>query len=174
MTTGKTSIYEWNEQWTTQSNFNKGLHLQRNFEKIIRGHFSVGQVDRLYCALFFPVNNDLSPVVVRWPALISGPVNTVSSYIHKSFFTWQERPTLKDIYNKQGRNIGILKICFLVHYIFFNIRCYFLRLKRMRIRQNEGKQWRYLTYFKNFSEYMSICHETKSLYCNYRWRNKQK
>ena len=48
-------------------------------------------------------------------------LNTVSSYIHKSFFTWQERPTLKDSYNKQGRDIGILKICFLVHYIFFNI-----------------------------------------------------
>ena len=48
-------------------------------------------------------------------------LNTVSSYIHKSFFTWQERPTLKDIYNQQGCDIGILKICFLVHYIFFNI-----------------------------------------------------
>ena len=28
---------------------------------------------------------------------------------------------MKDIYKKQGRDIGILKICFLVHDIFFNI-----------------------------------------------------
>ena len=78
---------------------------------------------RLYISIitFRNRNHNKNYAKMFYCTALQSILNTVSSYIHKSFFTWQERPTLKDINNQQGCYIGILKICFLVHYIFFNI-----------------------------------------------------